>query len=62
MNGTDLDPVFLTKIFEVIKVNPFSLKEDDEAREKAQAGNSRTLFGDNTLFGATAEEKKKSSI
>jgi len=64
-NGADLDPVFLTKIFDRIKVKPFSLKEDDAAREKAQTDAGSTLLGDNGgllgagLFGTTAEEKKK---
>ncbi len=63
LNGADLDPDFLTKIFNRIKEKPFSLKEDDAAREKAQTDTGSTLLGDNGglsgLFGATAEERKK---
>lgn len=63
LNGSDLDPDVLTKIFNRIKEKPFSLKEDDAAREKAESETMNTLLGDNGglggLFGMTAEERKK---
>ena len=65
LDGADLDPAFLTNIFNVIKANPFSLKEDDAAREKAGAETVNSLMGDNGgllgagLFGTTTEERKK---
>ena len=63
VNGSDLDPALLIEIFDRIKEKPFSLKEDDAAREKAQTETSTTLLGDNggltALFGATTEERKK---
>jgi len=65
LDGADLDPAFLTKIFDRIKEKPFSLKEDDAAREKAGTDASRTtinLLGDNGLFGLTAEERKKAKF
>ena len=64
-DGADLDPAFLTKIFDRIKEKPFSLKEDDAAREKAATENFNNLLGDNGgllgagIFGITAEERKK---
>eukprot|EP00535_Pseudo-nitzschia_heimii_P012093 CAMPEP_0197196342 /NCGR_PEP_ID=MMETSP1423-20130617/32306_1 /TAXON_ID=476441 /ORGANISM="Pseudo-nitzschia heimii, Strain UNC1101" /LENGTH=2211 /DNA_ID=CAMNT_0042650137 /DNA_START=205 /DNA_END=6840 /DNA_ORIENTATION=+ len=64
-DGTDLDPAFLTKIFDRIKEKPFSLKEDDAAREKVETDTFNNLLGDNGgllgagLFGTTAEERKK---
>eukprot|EP00536_Pseudo-nitzschia_multiseries_P007846 jgi/Psemu1/240607/estExt_Genewise1.C_1890031 len=64
-NGADLDPEFLTSIFKRIKEKPFSLKEDDAAREKA-AGEATQILGDNGgllgggfIGGVTAEERKK---
>ena len=62
-NGTDLPEDFLIGIFQRIKVNPFSLKEDDAAREKAEALDSNLFSGDGPLglglMGQSAEERKK---
>mmetsp|Transcript_7450 Transcript_7450/g.21709 ORF Transcript_7450/g.21709 Transcript_7450/m.21709 type:complete len:1742 (-) Transcript_7450:1355-6580(-) len=64
-NGADLDPELLTKIFNRIKEKPFSLKEDDAAREKV-AQDATQLLGDNggllgagLIGGTTVEERKK---
>jgi len=66
-NGSDLPQEFLAGIFAGIKENPFSLKEDDAAREKVAEGTSHAL-GENGgllgagLFGTTAEERKKAKF
>jgi hypothetical protein len=66
-NGSDLPRDFLTGIFERIKEEPFSLKEDDAAREKVAEENTNIL-GDNGgllgagLFGTTSEERKKAKF
>lgn len=39
-DGQDLPPEFLMEIFDRIKANPISLKEDDEARERAAGDGS----------------------
>ena len=68
-NGSDLPEEFLSGIFQRIKKSPFSLKEDDAAREKkaAEEGNEASLniFGDNGgylgagIFGTSSEDRKK---
>ncbi|CAJ1959317.1 unnamed protein product [Cylindrotheca closterium] len=59
-NGADLPADFLAGIFERIKKSPFSLKEDDAAREKAAAEVMETsFFSDANIFGMSAEERKK---
>mmetsp|Transcript_59953 Transcript_59953/g.147342 ORF Transcript_59953/g.147342 Transcript_59953/m.147342 type:complete len:2142 (-) Transcript_59953:113-6538(-) len=64
-NGSDLPAEFLGGIFERIKASPFSLKEDDAAREKATETVEVQLLGDNGgllgagLFGTSTEERKK---
>ncbi|KAG7370181.1 RalF-like Dot/Icm system translocated protein [Nitzschia inconspicua] len=66
-NGADLPEEFLSGIFERIKKQPFSLKEDDAAREKAtgSAENAINILGDSGgllgagLFGTSTEERKK---
>jgi brefeldin A-inhibited guanine nucleotide-exchange protein len=59
-NGSDLPVDFLAGIFERIKKSPFSLKEDDAAREKAAADVMDTgLFGESSFFGTSAEERKR---
>lgn len=59
-NGSDLPADFLAGIFERIKESPFSLKEDDAAREKAAADVMETsFFAESSLFGASAEERKR---
>lgn len=54
-DGGDLPEEFLTGIFNRIKVNPFSLKEDDEAREKV----SKDSTMDSLFVFSSAEEMKK---
>eukprot|EP00538_Stauroneis_constricta_P006079 CAMPEP_0119552528 /NCGR_PEP_ID=MMETSP1352-20130426/5482_1 /TAXON_ID=265584 /ORGANISM="Stauroneis constricta, Strain CCMP1120" /LENGTH=2147 /DNA_ID=CAMNT_0007598771 /DNA_START=318 /DNA_END=6761 /DNA_ORIENTATION=+ len=59
-NGADLDRDFLIGIFNRIRDRPFSLKEDDVAREKeAQSQLDGIFFSSDVLFGASTEEKKK---
>ena len=59
-NGSDLPAEFLAGIFQRIKESPFSLKEDDAAREKAAADVLETsLFGDAGLFGTSSEDRKR---
>ena len=64
-DGGDLPEEFLAGIFNRIKVKPFSLKEDDEAREKVSKENARDLFDSlfvfegPTIFGSSAEEKRR---
>jgi len=64
-DGGDLPEQVLTGIFDRIKENPFSLKEDDEAREKVSKENTQDLFNSlfvfegPTIFGSSAEEKKR---
>jgi brefeldin A-inhibited guanine nucleotide-exchange protein len=62
--GSDLSEEFLTGIYNRIKERPFSLKEDDAARERA--GAPKQLFdasvffeGTSSLFGSSAEERKR---
>eukprot|EP00980_Cylindrotheca_fusiformis_P007137 scaffold1501_cov130-Cylindrotheca_fusiformis.AAC.6 len=57
-NGSDLPADFLAGIFERIKKSPFSLKEDDAARAAAEVMET-SFFTDSTLFGASAEERKR---
>jgi len=62
-DGGDLPVDFLTGIFNRIKEEPFSLKEDDEAREKVNKEtntfDSLFVFDTPTIFGSSAEEKKR---
>lgn len=65
-NGSDLPEAFLSGIFARIKQSPFSLKEDDAAREKASETNiDVSIFGDNGgllgggIFGTSADDRKK---
>jgi brefeldin A-inhibited guanine nucleotide-exchange protein len=64
-NGSDLPEDFLKGIFERIKDRPFSLKEDDLARERAgiqtprQIFDASAFFDGSALFGAADTEEKK---
>ncbi|CAB9502026.1 inhibited guanine nucleotide-exchange protein [Seminavis robusta] len=64
-NGSDLPTDFLEGIFERIKKNPFSLKEDDEARERVVTAQSTQYFDTSlffeapAFFGTSAEERKR---
>ena len=61
-DGSDLPEEYLAGIFHRIKEQPFSLKEDDEAREKVNKDNaldSLFIFDASTIFGSSAEEKKR---
>ena len=64
-NGTDLPKELLVGIFNRIKTNPFSLKEDDDAREKVAAQQSTAYFDTSMLFeapaifGTSAEDRKR---
>jgi brefeldin A-inhibited guanine nucleotide-exchange protein len=59
-NGTDLPEEFLIGIFERIKVGPFSLKEDDAAREAVAVVESSLFFDTGgSFFRTSAEERRK---
>ena len=67
-NGSNLSDDLLKGIFERIKERPFSLKEDDAARERVGA-QKNTLFdtsvffeGTNSLFGVSAEDRKRENF
>lgn len=63
-DGGDLPPDFLTGIFDRIKQRPFSLKEDDQARERV--GTQKPMF-DGSFFensaglfgGSTSDDQKR---
>mmetsp|Transcript_9258 Transcript_9258/g.19271 ORF Transcript_9258/g.19271 Transcript_9258/m.19271 type:complete len:2226 (+) Transcript_9258:141-6818(+) len=63
VDGGDLPEDFLTGIFNRIKEKPFSLKEDDEAREKVSKESSRDMFESLFVFegpfGSSAEDRKR---
>ena len=63
VDGGDLPEDVLTGIFNRIKEKPFSLKEDDEAREKVSKESTRDLFDSLFVFegpfGSTAEDRKR---
>jgi brefeldin A-inhibited guanine nucleotide-exchange protein len=66
-NGSDLPDDVLRGIFERIKERPFSLKEDDAARERVGAQKQifdTSLFfeGTSSLFGTSAEERKRENF
>jgi brefeldin A-inhibited guanine nucleotide-exchange protein len=68
-NGTDLPDDFLKGIFDRIKESPFSLKEDDAARERVGNAASKQIFdasiffdGSAGLFGASAEERRRENF
>ena len=67
-NGSNLPDDLLKGIFERIKERPFSLKEDDAARERAGA-QKNSIFdtsvffeGTNSLFGVSAEDRKRENF
>jgi brefeldin A-inhibited guanine nucleotide-exchange protein len=64
VDGTDLPEDFLTAIFKRIQAQPFSLKEDDDARERLTKGviESSYLFEGASFFGTSAEERKKANF
>lgn len=61
-DGKDLPEEVLTGIFHRVKLNPFSLKEDDEARAKIKEQenlDTSIFFEGPSIFGASAEDRKK---
>ena len=62
-NGADLPNEFLEGIFNRIKERPFSLKEDDAAREKAsnqsQIFDTSVFFEGPSLFGPSSADEKR---
>jgi brefeldin A-inhibited guanine nucleotide-exchange protein len=63
-NGGDLPEDFLRGIFERIKSRPFSLKEDDAARERVGGGQKQmfeasVFFEGSAFFGTTSDERKR---
>eukprot|EP00977_Amphora_coffeiformis_P000144 scaffold37_cov159-Amphora_coffeaeformis.AAC.8 len=60
-NGSDLPKEMLEGIYGRIKERPFSLKEDDAARERAQKQifDTTVFFEGSALFGASAEQRKR---
>ena len=64
-NGSDLPQEFLEGIFNRIKEKPFSLKEDDDARERVaqkQISDSLVFFESPALFGTTMEQRKRETF
>ena len=64
-NGGDLPNEFLEGIFKRIKERPFSLKEDDAARERAtqkQIFDTSVFFEGSALFGQSAEQRKRETF
>ena len=66
VDGGDLPEDFLKGIFDRIKVNPFSLKEDDDAREKHSKDASTQAMFDSlfvldgpAIFGSSAEDRRR---
>jgi brefeldin A-inhibited guanine nucleotide-exchange protein len=62
-NGSDLPEKVLVGIFNRIKERPFSLKEDDAARERAAPQKSMlessVFFEGGNLFGSKGDERKR---
>ncbi|GKY96543.1 hypothetical protein MPSEU_000613900 [Mayamaea pseudoterrestris] len=62
-NGSDLPEAFLTDIYNRIRDRPFSLKEDDAARERVAPQKSMfeasVFFEGAALFGTTTEDRKR---
>jgi brefeldin A-inhibited guanine nucleotide-exchange protein len=60
-NGGDLPIEVVTGIFNRIQARPFTLKEDDAAREKAKKEmmESTLFFDSSSFFGASAEDQKR---
>jgi Sec7-like guanine-nucleotide exchange factor len=60
-NGEDMPEEVLGGIFQRIKERPFSLKEDDAARERAQKQifDTSVFFEGSNLFGASVEQRKR---
>lgn len=61
-DGADLPKEYLTGIFTRIKASPFSLKEDDEARERAKEADlldNSIFFEGPSFFGSSAEDRRK---
>lgn len=63
-NGSDLPREMLEGIYGRIKERPFSLKEDDAARERAQKQifDTSVFFEGSALFGASAEQRKRETF
>jgi hypothetical protein len=65
VDGGDLPEEFLRGIFYRIEEQPFSLKEDDEARDKEKKGSMRDTFfalQQRNFFGVSAEERKRETF
>lgn len=61
-DGADLPKEYLAGIYNRIKACPFSLKEDDEARERAKEAemlDNSVFFDGGSFFGGSAEDRKK---
>jgi brefeldin A-inhibited guanine nucleotide-exchange protein len=65
-NGGDLPDEVLAGIFGRIKERPFSLKEDDAARERVgaqkQIFDTSLFFEGSSLFGTSAEQRKRETF
>eukprot|EP00590_Aulacoseira_subarctica_P004735 CAMPEP_0172421342 /NCGR_PEP_ID=MMETSP1064-20121228/7590_1 /TAXON_ID=202472 /ORGANISM="Aulacoseira subarctica , Strain CCAP 1002/5" /LENGTH=1266 /DNA_ID=CAMNT_0013161687 /DNA_START=1 /DNA_END=3798 /DNA_ORIENTATION=+ len=62
VDGGDLPDAFLEGIFRRIESKPFTLKEDDDAREKEKKVSMRDTFfalQERNFFGTSAEERKR---
>ena len=64
VDGTDLPEEFLTGIFKRIQAQPFSLKEDDDARERLTKDviESSYFFEGGSFFGTSAEDRKRANF
>jgi brefeldin A-inhibited guanine nucleotide-exchange protein len=65
VDGTDLPEEFLAGIFKRIQEQPFSLKEDDDARERFDTKGvfqSSVFFEGGSFFGTSAEERRRENF
>jgi brefeldin A-inhibited guanine nucleotide-exchange protein len=65
VDGTDLPEEFLTGIYKRIQAQAFSLKEDDDARERFDTKGvfqSSSFFEGGPFFGTSAEERKRENF
>lgn len=61
-DGADLPQDFLIGIFKRIQSQPFTLKEDDDARERVASFQSSYFFEGGAFFGASAEDRKRENF
>jgi len=59
VNGGDLPPEFLTDLFNSIKARPFTLKEDDDARESMKKSKEKENIAEAFFGGNSAEDRRR---